>query len=154
MLNFVQNKLPRLPSALIRLAVQHLQLIIDSDEYSIDMDSGWHEAGPTPEGGVCEVCFAGAVMVHGFNLDITRNVSSPNSLAVSNEMSNRDSDALLALDWFRQGHIVEGIDAMGLNIENADLPNYITIEDFENESPHFFIEEMLELATLMENQNF
>ena len=94
------KELPDLPSAMIRVALADLRKAERSVRYRITMGA-WHEPN-----GKCAVCLAGAVMA--FSL------AAPRNLIIYPEayppiLNNK----LEACDYFREGHIADGLTNMG-----------------------------------------
>lgn len=108
------------PSELIRTAMYDLGLAEEHPEYRVCMNE-WHEMSYD----VCAVCFAGAVMA--FSLGGRWGAPlSPKSFSVDGTPT-RTTDYLRALDHFRCGRVMEGLQAMGegiLRIQDVDVYEY------------------------------
>ncbi len=113
-------ELPDEPSALIRLAINDLEVIEKLPQYTIDMGY-WHQAA---NGNQCAVCLAGAVMARTLKTPF-REYNTPldfKDLDVQNKLA--------ALDHFRCGRLYEGFRIMGLHdpkitpMSQAYIPDY------------------------------
>lgn len=110
--------LPDKPSELIRVALKDLEACEQDDRYVIDM-SAWH----SPQGRLCHVCLAGAVMAQSLGV-------SPHYEKVPSEFQRQDPDTetkLLALNRFREGLVVAGLRMLCIeqaaNFEHLDNPS-------------------------------
>lgn len=105
--------LPRLPSALIRLGINDLELVEVDPKYMVSM-SNWHK----PKGGMCYVCIAGAVMAKtmGVEPEIWENPAG----------FKEDYGALVAIDCLRIGRVNQACKVLGLecNRANVYIPEY------------------------------
>ena len=109
------GKLPGVPSKLIKLALKDLKLVEKDRRYRISMNTTWHEPN-----GKCTVCFAGAVMAKALKV-------SPKEEATPWSCEDA-SDALKALDEFRQGNVANGLWIIGIkeqSLKADDDGNYI-----------------------------
>ena len=108
------KKLPKKPSALIRLALKDLELCQKSADYKIDMNT-FHSPTYTPDND-CAVCFAGAVMA--------QSLRAPQSSCLSpSSYPTGTRHKLYALDLFRRGHIMDGLSVFGINtIKSRAIP--------------------------------
>lgn len=95
------TSLPKVPSALIRLAINDLEKIETDPAYAVDM-SYWHVPHIDTEKrrNICHVCLAGSVMANSLKCDATKEVS-PSSI------DPETKKILWALDSFRMGNLYE-----------------------------------------------
>jgi len=99
----VVTRLPRKPSALIRMAVDDLEKLERTPGFKVDM-TVFVDKGEEGEGEPCLVCLAGAVMV--CRLD---GLNVPGTLKGLRPCDFPDNEAELnALDAFRNGDVDEG----------------------------------------------
>lgn len=132
-----KNKLPDKPSELIRLALKDLSKCERSKRYEVDMEK-WH----SPEAGRCLVCLAGAVMAN--TLRVSPEVkTTPSRLCISGSGNNK----LLALDYFRKGHILCGLESIG--IDYRALPAAVVVTQYWID-PKAFKRDMRRMATMLE----
>jgi hypothetical protein len=118
------------PSELIELALHDLEVVESKpEEYVVKMNT-WH----TPALDKCEVCFAGAVMA--VSLKCGKKPYIPNDFPEAKKF-------LTALDQFRSGHVMGGLNAMG--IYYSAIRPYKYVSSYE-ESPADFKEDMRKLA--------
>lgn len=104
----MNNNLPDLPSALIRLALSDLRDVEKlSDVYVVDMDL-WHEPGGAGDSR-CAVCLAGAVVARTLGF-------SPEDRRILYRISDQTRRKMRALNAFRQGLVS---DAMQTMLENS-----------------------------------
>lgn len=106
----MNNNLPDLPSALIRLALADLREVEKlSDVYVVNM-SAWHSPNGAGDGR-CEVCLAGAVLARTLGF-------SPEDHMITNlhRISNQTRRKMSALNAFRTGLV---FDAMQIMLENS-----------------------------------
>lgn len=134
------NTLPTLPSALLTLAIDDLELAENSPDYRVDMGI-WHE----PVSDQCNVCLAGAVMAFSLDVprwDIIKSLQDFNDPAILH--------ALGALDQFRSGNIELALS--GLKIPSSRrraLPLIIDIPDY-GEKPAEFKRSIRDVITKLE----
>jgi len=123
--------LPNKPSKLLRLALKDLEWCEKHDEYVISMEH-WHK----PMGSTCYVCLAGSVIAH--SLEVPSKVSVSPVVTLWNQ---KTSNKLIALNYFRQGAVADGLRVLELSSQ---------IEDFYSTSyaaqPDVFKREMRTLA--------
>lgn len=130
------SALPEKPSELIRVAITDLIKCEEDPNYRINM-ADWHR----PQGEVCEVCLAGAVMAQRIGVyrhEIRNPVLFPPEV----------SGPLLALDDFRMGCVSGGLER--LDIRCPEMPAIFGIIDY-SESPEEFKYDMRSLAQLLED---
>lgn len=98
-----ENKLPNLPSDLLRLAVDDLTRVEADSRYRVDMGF-WHKPTTSPDNGgvVCGVCLAGAVMAKSLEAEINVSASPVNA-------DDKTYNQLEALNSFRAGHYVSAV---------------------------------------------
>lgn len=127
------DKLPDVPSELIRLALSDLEKCEASESYAINM-LDWH----LPEFGVCHVCLAGAVMAQSLGAYIGEKPHPE-------DFGSGAHGKLHALDSFRQGLLDQGLAEMGANVlaEDRDVPE-------DHEDPVGFHNAMHALANTLE----
>lgn len=146
MVRSMENKLPRILSDLLELALNDLEKAENSKTHAVDMGV-WLKPH---KGGQCLVCLAGSVMA--FSLNVTADPSdddifgtgwSPTcftefSMGSHAFYSNDDADALQALNDLRTGNVSAA--AMDINIELDDEMAYVFdrhIVSYENDSLRF-----------------
>lgn len=145
-------KLPDLPSELIRVALADLEKVESSDQYRVDMRR-WH----VPDGDVCSVCLAGAVMAKTIELSPER-YGSPNimGMLIANGLGDPADSCLYgklhALDEFRSGD-VEGAFSL-MELEGAPPFTVADIPEYNPDDPAPFKKDMLELASDLEKAGF
>lgn len=126
------KKLPDKPSDLIELALRDLELVeLRPDAYKIDM-LVWHER-PGWAAGPCSVCFAGSVMA------MTLGKSPEECLSPHGRFFDEDvSLKLRALNYFREGHINQGLAIMGFQARDFLLrrpgPYDYSPEEFKHDT--------------------
>lgn len=122
-------KLPKLPSALILLALRDLALVERSKIYDVDMGE-WHETGEDKERGMtCTVCFAGAVMARTLKAPINESIP-PHHVS----FKSHNFKKLIALDEFRVGCIHRALISLDRKYERIYLLHkhehlFVKIED-------------------------
>ena len=132
------KRLPNKPSELIRLAIQDLELVERSKKYKIDMET-WHNYN----GNRCCVCFAGSVMAKTLEV-------SPTKDSCPHEHEDELSQKLMALDHFRVGEVISGLNAM--NIE-TNFPAHRGDHPVEyKDDPKLFKLQMLDLSSILESE--
>lgn len=125
-----ETLLPDKPSELIRVALADLAKVERSKKYRVEMGT-WHE----PVDGVCEVCLAGAVMAKTLK-------SYPNeTLWADTDFDDDTKNKLLALDFLRQGEVVEALEQLGFDdhehIHDYDIVSYHTDRnEFKDDMRH------------------
>ena len=127
-----QMILPRVPSALITLAIDDLELVERDRRYSVNMNT-WHRPGVTHKlslsaSGACQVCLAGAVMAKSFGVSVHEDV-------VPSQFTG-NYDALMTLEQLRQGFVALAF-VMLLNEERYSnkalkwLPECVKVRSYE-----------------------
>lgn len=128
------TKLPDKPSALIRLALRDLEAVERMPKrYRIDM----YAIHDPADDGVCEVCFAGAVMARSFKLP-------PDKLSMPRDVTN-EPEKLWALDSFRRGFVENAFQEMDRERPDGVPPAY-RVPDYSH-SPSRFKASMRRIAT-------
>ena len=131
--------LPDKPSELIRLSLADLALCAADPKYRIDMGK-WHE----PNGHVCEVCQAGAV--------IAQSLGAPRNASFHPEDFPEFAGKLLALDQLRLGDVSEALEYLGRPLSgDTALDRAITPY---NQDPGAFMADMRELAGDLERVGY
>jgi hypothetical protein len=132
-------KLPKKPSAMIRMALEDLKAVEKMKDYKVNMNN-YHQPAEYTDSGKCEVCFAGAI--------IARQVNDPTQNLEPAFFPPGTMKKLYALDKFRRGEIYEGLNEMGL-----DLPQFLTEEagvtPYEQDKKQFKAE-MKKMADVLE----
>lgn len=131
------KELPKKPSALIRVAIQDLELCEKDPRYEINM-STWH----TPSNGLCFVCLAGATMSKTLEVAPDRYYATQSDAFVANEKQ------LLALNEFRTGEVNVALRLLKLERPDA-IPPYIDILPYQR-NPADFKHDMYKLADNLE----
>lgn len=93
------NKLPNKPSALIRVALTDIELCRKDPKYDLDMND-WHRPGIDK---ICYVCLAGSVMAKTLK-------SIYDARFEPSRFDHETGNKLLAIDLFRLGEIVSGLE--------------------------------------------
>lgn len=127
---------PKRMSEAIRMAVADLEAVEKLPQYRIDMGA-WHE--PAPDG-LCEVCFAGAVMARTHKLPQHRYSSGF-------DIAGWDWNCVFdALNELRKGGVASAAQSMGVKIPSfhkMDVTSY-------DENPEQFKADMLRTASFLE----
>lgn len=95
-------ELPRLPSSLLKLALDDLVVMEKSSEYQIRLNNWWHD---TPSSGKTVICFAGCIMANTLKLK-----REPNKNVMPSFYPTRYGHKLRALNYFRLGKILQGLE--------------------------------------------
>ncbi len=137
------KKLPDLPSELLALALNDLELVeAQSDTYRVFMGS-WHEPS-IPTGKKCSVCMAGAIMACSLRAD-------PEMRYLPRDFCQDTERKLHAIDLFRMGYVTRGFHEMGLkggrDFDVVDVPTY-------REDPAGFFRVMGRMIRNMANAGF
>lgn len=124
--------LPKVPSELITLALNDLELVEKDERYEVNM-----EVYHYPSDGKCLVCLAGAVMAKSLEVPPETNYLS---------YSEPNYKQLNALDYFRAGALHAGLYCLnfgrstwGRFKECVHMPSYVS-------SPALFKSEMRDMA--------
>lgn len=146
-------RLPDLPSALIRLALNDfLEVQRMPTQYHIDMGV-WHvperfftseEAEHSPPV-ICTVCLAGSVMARTLAVSPYTMIS-----AQSSRWTTDTSDKLVALDYFRQGKIAAAFDILDLDLA-CDVPGDVSMCPYERDANEW-LRDMQQMATMLEER--
>jgi hypothetical protein len=145
MVEEVEDTLPDLPSALIRVAIGDLIKIEKSPLYHPNMEI-WHSGGWASDhrnDGKCQVCWAGAVMVESLHAPINRNMW-PEDYISSIGLK------LHAIDDFRSGEWAFALDMMGIDTSEFDLSKLDDDPPCYRDDPEAFKECMLRAADILE----
>lgn len=143
------GKLPTKPSQLIRIAID--DLVKAEKKFSIDM-SQWVAA--TDKNKKCVVCFAGSVMTGTLKCKLPSLSNSPDEYGYS-ALSPDDfpeSEALYALNAFREGKIEDAFSYLGINFPD-NFENYIKVVDYHRNKA-LFKKQMRELANALEKEGY
>ena len=144
--------LPDSPAELVRLALSDLAKI-EADPYYIvrPMMDIWHFTQYHGGYEKCEVCFAGAVMAKTLGADIMEDLAP-------GAFNAQDGVKLMALDAFREGHLMQGIGwlmdadanliAGMMNLEN--VPEIQKVCPYR-EDPEAFKADMEKVAVTLES---
>lgn len=121
------NRLPELPSDLIRVALRDLAKVEKSDYYRVLMHS-WHtpryQSDYTPLYPICHVCLAGAVLAG--SCGVPRHIRTDPS-----DFDRYTRRRLFALDSFRVGDIYAGCGwlRVATKFEKAVTDKFIKVDD-------------------------
>jgi hypothetical protein len=101
------TELPTHPAELLRLALGDMKKCEADDRYVIDMNL-WHEAfkGNRIE---CHVCLAGSVLAQSIKINHNESLC----LLAIEQISNLLGVKVRALNWFREGLYIEGLELLG-----------------------------------------
>ena len=133
-------QLPHKLSALTRLAINDLQLVMADPDYKVNMNT-WHE----PREGKCAVCFAGSVMAKSLGVSQKDNISP-------SQFGENNNRALCALDLIRIGRIKASLELVDQELPRR-FPVEVNVTPFA-ENPEEFIADMKYLADLLEQRGF
>ena len=123
--------LPKKPSVLLKLALKDLETCRNSPKYTIDMDYWFYT-----NGNECTVCLAGAVMAQTLGFDP---MESPSCGPYTHpKISDTTRKKLLALNNFRMGNILTGLNRLGCKLPK-DFPAVIKIVPYERSPDEFLI---------------
>lgn len=149
----IKTKLPDKPSELLKMAMDDLEAAEESDEYSVDMGH-WYFPNISKEGSIktCKVCLAGSVMANMLPSDRIKSCS-PNTLKFNGEIDGDTRDKLMAIDEIRSGFIEHGINRMGIDTDDAYLPNYLDMTGYR-EDPVVFKEEIKNVIHELKKQGY
>lgn len=130
------GKLPRRPSALIRLAIQDLCKAEKSPKYKVDMDHWFIRRENAP----CKVCLAGSVVAFSLNA------------AFEDIWALEEHLAFYALDVFRKGNIGEAFYWLGFKLpyhfkEKVEITPY-------DVNPRKFKSDMRSLASALAKEGY
>jgi len=132
------NKLSDNPATLIRDAIHDLEIQEKNPKVVIDMDR-WHTA--TDPSYRCFICLAGAVMVE-------RLETSLNDTLSPDDFDCDTRNKLIALNYFRQGEVIEAIATVGI----SDLNMMDRCIAPHSHDPYQFKTDMLRLADDIEDE--
>lgn len=134
--------LPNIPSELIILAVKDLEACEKDSNYEIDM-STWHNYDTEKQ--MCCICLAGAVLAQTLKADFTVTLNPA-------YMTIFDYPKLMALDSFRQGHVISGFTWLGIEYCYDQLETVVITPYDQN--PTSFKADMRELAKILASHGF
>ena len=133
------DKLPDKPSELLQLALDDLAKVERSLDYEVDMEN-WHTP---PEGGVCHVCMAGAVMAKTLKVDRFKGYTPHNF-----ETGTRKK--LRALDIFRTGNLIRALDVLEID-HSRFIALRIGVTDYHEDRTQFK-EDMRDIIEALERE--
>ena len=139
-----QPRLPKVPSALIRLALADLAKVEADPRYVVDMKV-WHSPRADER---CHVCFAGTVIAG--TLAATSAV-----YRVAEDFGEEACSSFYALNDFRSGYVALGIDQMGLHDKAQALfggPSEIVCVTPHEVDPTAFRRDMNAMADMLESK--
>ena len=146
----IEDKLPRVASELLEVALRDMKLTIQSG-INIKMDK-WGANLHTPE--TCAVCFAGGVMLNTLSLPKFNYGFGE----WSKRLSFNDSSAILALDNFRSGSIHKGLMNLSVDLSinkylepRTKIVGWTQYEDCENDEQ--FYTQIEDLIIFLKNQD-
>lgn len=129
------TKLPDLPSELLTLALDDLEVIRKDPKYRIFM-LDWHLYLPQED--VCQVCLAGAVMANTLKIDRKRD-------AEPLILKHKYIDKLIALDNFREGEVHSAFESLDIEEYPEDMDWIIDVPQYHID-PEGFISTLRALA--------
>jgi len=132
-------KLPDVPSELILLALNDLELIEKNPNYIVNM-TRWHDYCDVDQ--ICYACFAGAVMAGTLRSNF-REVLDPHDFG-------KNYNKLAALDAFRLGDIILGLHEMGIHKTNI-LSDYFRVTPYQ-ESPKAWKIDMMAMVDFLKSK--
>lgn len=140
------KKLPDLPSAMLRLAMEDLAKVEADPLYTVQM-SDWHSRYPREDDGrlVCHVCLAGSVMAKTLELPID---IADDTVWFSVENTFEDWRKLTMLDFLRSGLIEDALDWVHKELP-VGVPSRIEVTEYTN-NPVQFKMDMEDIATVLE----
>lgn len=146
-------KLPKKPSALLRLALSDISKVRRDRKYVIDMNQ-WHN----PSGG-CHVCLSGAVMVRTLCVAADKYAQPYNGFFSSGCLiiGGWNGKALLAIDELRDGEISSAISRLGYSIrrfEKSGLPVFVETPKYTDENYKDWRRSLLRLARQLEDAGY
>ena len=142
----MKSKLPEKPSALIKVALKDLAKIERSRKYKVNMGF-WHRTAPGKKA-KCEVCLGGSVLAKTLKVPFRQTLQTHE---IGVEYGQDVGQKIIALDRFRRGQLMNGLQEMGLRGLVGDkyykkfgtyFPE-ITAYEYD---PKKFKEDMLQLA--------
>ena len=146
----IEDKLPRVASELLQLALNDMKLSIDSG-VKIRM-SDWGTNLNNPE--TCAVCFAGGVMLN--TLSLPKLVDGFGEW--SKDVSSNDLNALNSLDDFRSGNLLVGLLRLKVKLRNNKylsatevIDDWLDYEDCENDEQ--FYRQIKDLIIFLKSQD-
>ncbi len=156
MVRSMENKLPRKLSDLLELAINDLEKVENSKEYSVDMGV-WIKPHI---GGRCMVCLAGSVMAMSLHVKVDPKDLDENYQATGfsptcfteftagdfAKYSNDDADALSALNDLRCGSIGAAGACMDIDMEDELVDKFDRDVSGYSDNPELFKFQMRELV--------
>jgi hypothetical protein len=146
------SKLPSKPSAMIRLALHDVAVLLKEKKAKINMDRWMIQRVARPGGKprLCEVCFGGAVMmqtlkinplVHGVPGSYDNTMQPTVMKCVPEMLSLEACDKIRALDYFRAGRVHSGLAQMSVSprklaaihaggLDQMSVPSFNRTSDF------------------------
>lgn len=137
-----KNKLPQIPSKLIRLAIRDLKKVERLKTRKINMHI-WHESRVIDGKPFCVVCLAGSVMDRTLKIDPKINMREGQGL-----ISSADLRALGALNNLRSGYVEGAFLSLGIK-EISSYPKDVAIARYDFSKTLFKLD-MLKLADSLE----
>ena len=135
------------PSELIRVALDDLGKVEESDQYAVDMWV-WHQPNKLSKiygGAACSVCLAGAVMVGSLESEI-ENELDPDDFGYGTKR------VLEALDTLRTGAIDDAFSWLRIPVDEK-LRVSVVITDYDDD-PAAFRQDMMFLAMYLEAHGY
>lgn len=145
-LTIKKPKLAAKPSAAIRQAIADLKAVEKDPRYRIEMDDYHAPRFGNNDTKLCEVCFAGATIARAGN--------SPEIEIGPYNFDEKIRNKLMALDHFRSGSIVEGLELWGVKkipmiLVNSDCAE-VEVTHYDTDAVAFK-KEMAEMADNLED---
>lgn len=139
------KKLPDLPSAILRHAMEDLVKVENDPRYAVSM-SDWHSLyNGDDEDQLCHVCLAGAVMAK--TLEVPLDLGGDSSF-FSLEGTFEDWRKFTMLDFLRSGHIEDALDWVHKELPEG-IPSQMEVTDY-TDNPIEFKHEMEKIAIMLE----
>ena len=150
-----KKRLPKLPSALLRLAVNDLVKVERSKRYEVAMGD-WHTGQCSDD--VCHVCLAGSVLAKSLNIPKDADFGGVGWIYLPH--GRYTELRLKALDSFRQGNIMYALRTLGSWYEKkflgqANTDDWVEIytvvrnQPLYSRDPGVFKSSLRRLATLL-----
>ncbi len=132
-------KLPKKPSALIRLALDDLRKVERSKKYKVNMNV-YH----IPFDSICNVCLAGAVMAKTLKIP---------PYSVSSTFNFNEGDKLRAINWLRCGSVDVAFHILNLPMFKGNEFNR-NISNYSKRNKNKFHKQMRQLARDLEKGGY
>lgn len=150
----MKMSLPKIPSELLRLALDDFDKIRNDDRYIINMNI-WHcpsdRLRRCMPRDVCCVCLAGAVMSSRLETEIFLRY-------VPSDFVGSIRDSLYALDHLRIGLVQNAlVDFLGYNekqFQESGLPKFFDVQVYTEKNYEEWRRSLLELADMLEKAGF